>query len=429
MARQSCISHAPKSAYLMIRQDFLDITDGDHCESVLLALFEYWTNGAMAKPSYAASEAEPWITLTVKEMQPWLFGLYGTKKIRESLQSLCARGYLIAAKGDQYEATSYQIQSPLINSALMSALPPWAKRDTANAPAVGEKGHDAVGKKGHDAVGENAHIEEEESSGGEEYEEEKNIPLPPSEESEQTNTEEQEEESSGFLYGDDAYSAVRRAFDREKKFKLTAGEKRALSDELANKTLAEWAIDLVVPQFVEWARSSTPRKSAVLITHGEWLKQMREPSQRSPRQDTPSSPRFPHSPTPTARAAAPPPSPCSGLPSLAEKWNTIVTAGPRVEAWCLGSPDDVNLRAALASEDFMKTIDKTLEVCQSIWQIGRSDCDYVTFSWWVKPGVSAGIRNGKYRYLLKPEHDPDAVIHGALRPPERAEGVIEKLER
>jgi len=260
-----------------------------------------------------------------------------------------------------------------------------------------------------------------------EEERKEEIPPTPITESEKTEDEQAEQGSVDVempVYGENAAAAVRRALDREKRYKLTAKEKRDLAEFAGYGAMYVSAIDRVVPEFVAWAKGYAPAKSATVILHESfsWLDRMREPPEagldvdsivaRIERRMNGASNEMSRAldkllPRQFPRAATPP---SSGLPPLAERWNTTVTAGPKVEAWASRGKDQDNLKVALDDLGFTKSLDKTLQWCQNVWQMGHSKRDYVTFSWLIKPGVWAEILNGKHDYLLRLENIKQSVV-------------------
>src|SRR4051812_11825875 len=98
MSVESCISHAPQSRTLIIRQDYIGIcraAKSPHCAAALLSAFEHWTNHKYeARNKKAAiNEArkkkgrEPlklptlWIFMAQEEFIDELLELYGESVI------------------------------------------------------------------------------------------------------------------------------------------------------------------------------------------------------------------------------------------------------------------------------------------------------------------------------------------------------------
>jgi len=70
---------------VMIRREYLDLMDGDHCAAAILNAFEMWSKN---KPDYIYKSAA--------EMQSDLLGLFGLNRVGNAFLELRRRGYLIA---------------------------------------------------------------------------------------------------------------------------------------------------------------------------------------------------------------------------------------------------------------------------------------------------------------------------------------------
>jgi hypothetical protein len=104
--KTSCLSHPPRAKIVLIREEFLTITDGHHCAAALLAVMEYWTNWKLDHiarqieefdelgKDTALIEREPWIYKNNQSFQEDLMGLFGRNKVLDGLARLIDAHYL-----------------------------------------------------------------------------------------------------------------------------------------------------------------------------------------------------------------------------------------------------------------------------------------------------------------------------------------------
>ena len=209
--------------------------------------------------------------------------------------------------------------------------------------------------------------------------------------------------------------------------------------------ILEALIDPVVARFGNWAREQARIVDASLIVRGRWLKMLKgdEPLELSLDEDSVVArverrmngasnemsraldklipPQFP-------RAAAPPADGIEwvgDLPEFAVRWNTVVKSGPPVVIWDRTGWDHKNLVAAVANKGWSENVDKVLEKCQSILEVGNPLSAHITFSWLLKPGNYATLLNGGANYAAKPEKRNGASV----APPTKEFPPGWKLER
>ena len=406
MARTSCIFHSPKRIYLILSKDFLEITQDNHCEAALLALFEYWANGEIAKPNWDDSSGDPWIEATVKEIEAMLFGLYATKKIRESLKSLAARGFISIEKAERYEATSYRLNCDAVNTVMGYDSPPWVKRDTVNP--------DAVGEKGHGAVGENTHIKEEESVDQCTPENKPYIIPLLTEEAQEQNTNAiaepgvlREIEFTEFDdWTNDGGDVVIAALRRQRGVKLTPKHRTLIREKLAMVPIREGLIETVAAVFTDWATEHHRVGEPQLICQGKWLKRLKgEAEVYADIRDLPSTPvSLPpielQPISPKSPPDIPPASPHNGLPPLALRWNEVVHSGPPVVAWKEQSNGDFLLRTLMSDLAFQRESETALAKAEKLCAAKHPKGSYLTFGWFIKPGKWCEVLNGQHDWLL-----------------------------
>lgn len=104
--KTSCLSHPPRARLVMIREEFLAITDGHHCAAALLAVLEYWTNWKLDHIARQVEdfhelgkdtgliEREPWIYKNNQSFQDDLMGLFGRNKVLDGLAKLIDVGFV-----------------------------------------------------------------------------------------------------------------------------------------------------------------------------------------------------------------------------------------------------------------------------------------------------------------------------------------------
>jgi hypothetical protein len=230
-----------------------------------------------------------------------------------------------------------------------------------------------------------------------------------------------------IVEGEDAYNAIRRALDGEKKIKASAGDKTKLREKLADARLYQLSIDATVPKFAAWVRKQTEKKSIVLLAYNPWLEMMQEPPENgagtksldedpTPPATGPFQPitrPIPGSNGVTAlpkRGNAPPAPPLvdpfewvDGLPEFAVRWNRVVKSGPPVKIWDRTGWDHANLIACATTKQFTERLDEVLAKCESILAVGNPLSAHLTFAWLIKPGNYAKPINGDLGYAAKPE--------------------------
>ena len=121
MSRESCITHRPKQAMAIVRQDYYELMDKDACAAALLNIFEYWANAALAAD---ATVERPWVgARPIREFEQMLLGIATDKQIRKRLALLEARGFIqTKAPIKRGLAKEYQVLVPEIQRALVGHL-------------------------------------------------------------------------------------------------------------------------------------------------------------------------------------------------------------------------------------------------------------------------------------------------------------------
>ena len=121
MSRESCITHRPKQAMAIVRQDYYELMNHDACAAALLNIFEYWANGAMAAD---VTIKRPWVgARPIREFERMLLGIATDKQIRRRLALLEDRGFIrIKAPAQRGSAKTYQVLVPEIQQALIGQI-------------------------------------------------------------------------------------------------------------------------------------------------------------------------------------------------------------------------------------------------------------------------------------------------------------------
>lgn len=116
-ARTSCIRHPENSPFVIVRQHFVDICNGDHCGAAILAVFEFWTN------CRRGSGEDDEIVRTREEVEWAMTGLFSRTKISESLELLASQaglGFITKRHGTLGKTNSYTLNVDRIHAALYS---------------------------------------------------------------------------------------------------------------------------------------------------------------------------------------------------------------------------------------------------------------------------------------------------------------------
>lgn len=115
--RESCINHAPKVRSVVIKSDYLEICENDHCEAALLGLVEFWANGAIANRTKSPNKIELG-QFTSKDLHWWLLGFYSTKRIMQRIDKLQERGFIHFEESANHKQRRYWAHIDVIQSAL-----------------------------------------------------------------------------------------------------------------------------------------------------------------------------------------------------------------------------------------------------------------------------------------------------------------------
>lgn len=119
MIRESCIEHNAKARSVIIKSDYLEVCEGDHCGAALLSLIEFWANGAITnnkKPPAKVRLGQ----FKAADLHWWLLGFYSTKRIMERIEKLRQRGFIEFEESANHKERTYWAHINVIQSALSS---------------------------------------------------------------------------------------------------------------------------------------------------------------------------------------------------------------------------------------------------------------------------------------------------------------------
>lgn len=129
MSRESCLQHAKGSRMVLLREDFLHLLDGDLCAAAVLGLFEYLTNGEIARMSLAEQDGEPWVRASNVAIQFELLEIYQARTVQGAVRRLVDYGLVIEhqdrpGRVKQYLLDVERIQALLQQRVTIASLTP-----------------------------------------------------------------------------------------------------------------------------------------------------------------------------------------------------------------------------------------------------------------------------------------------------------------
>ena len=116
MARIQSITFRQYSRVILLRQDYLEICNGEHCPAFVLAQHQYWhevkigsvmqaiehNQAAAAGNQPPAQDTELWVYKSQPQMQDELMDLYGERKIADAYGLLQTKGFLRSRNNPLY---------------------------------------------------------------------------------------------------------------------------------------------------------------------------------------------------------------------------------------------------------------------------------------------------------------------------------------
>jgi len=398
--RESCIQHRKGERCVVIRSDYLELLEDDQCAAILLAYFEYLTNGELANMESAEQTGLPWVRASLERIGQGILGRYKDTWIRKSLDRLIAAGFLreeqsrfgvtkcylleIDHVNRRLEQLSVISESPSLSDDVASSLgggdSPVTVTERRWSPSLSDGDLPATSSLS-DGANKKEYIEEENS---------KEVYSQPGSSTETQTTTPTQTQAPDLDLEDDPVTFVRNAYSRvNRRAKLP--NLRARSEAQTCERIRE----------VEASAGPVEFRTgliAFLESEGDWLREHRWPihaylKDPSRYELAPLKPRpaacetryWPGSPSPTVQHP-----PVDELPQAAREWNRIVTAGPPVEQW---THRDRYFSAAAAEPDFLASLPKVLELCQKAYETRPEDVAWLNFRWLLQRDKTSGNEN------------------------------------
>jgi hypothetical protein len=92
MPAESCIKHS--GGFFKFNDDFHRLLGYDSCATVVLGIFEFWTNGELSRMERLGDSGDPWIDASVAAICQEARHQYSDRPVREALAKLEKRGFL-----------------------------------------------------------------------------------------------------------------------------------------------------------------------------------------------------------------------------------------------------------------------------------------------------------------------------------------------
>lgn len=127
MARVSCIEHPPRDPFFVVRKCYLSLFD-DFCTASVLAVFEFWSNGELARMDREEiPAADPWIATTIPEIKLEMLGMYSERSINDALKRLVDTGLLLKGSAGRGSRSLYLLNVSAVNDAIRN--PAWNREN------------------------------------------------------------------------------------------------------------------------------------------------------------------------------------------------------------------------------------------------------------------------------------------------------------
>ena len=148
--KTSCIAHPPDDRFVIIRQSYVDLCDGNHCAAGLLSFFEWWHTIRLEQSAKSRQQNEIaqmhgeegtqdtslYQFHTELDLAKALCGMYGEKSIRKAVFLLEKKGYLSIHKNPNPRYAFDSTRHFLLHS---HSIPPGK-----SAAPVRQKGHNGA---------------------------------------------------------------------------------------------------------------------------------------------------------------------------------------------------------------------------------------------------------------------------------------------
>ena len=109
---------------VILRMDYLRITDEDHCAAVLLNYFAFRTKGLLDSLARSQSVKQPWHVATYADIAEGLCNHYNYKAIKEALDFVIRLGYVTATLPTRAEPGRFLFNVPAVKAAISRYAPP-----------------------------------------------------------------------------------------------------------------------------------------------------------------------------------------------------------------------------------------------------------------------------------------------------------------
>jgi len=109
--KTSCISHPPQTYYVVLRDEYLHITNHNACAALLLSIFEDMTN----------TFGDDWTPQSSKSIKAQMLGMYSAKVILETIEQLVKDGFVLRRRNPTNlfdKVYQYKLNVPYVQSKL-----------------------------------------------------------------------------------------------------------------------------------------------------------------------------------------------------------------------------------------------------------------------------------------------------------------------
>ena len=389
------VTYTTGEPMVIIRMDYMRMTDEDHCASALMNYFAFKAECLLQTHPKLA----PWHVATYLEIEQGLCNHYSYRTIKEALDKISKWGYVKMVLPTRTEPGRFLFDVPLVKQAIANRAPMEVVDNTGSVILQdGSRRFDILppdeAKRFDETTPTNCNFagpyKEETSERC--TSEDVQPPIPPAED---------EEQEMAFLEGEDAYLRVRLALSKHRGFDPNQSEKRKLKANLAEHHIRADLVSPVVDRFVEWAKKQTKEippscvasKTFLALLMGEESldvdKQPAESRGFTPHKTLPPSP-------PTSLPVA-----TNGLPALAKRWNEVVKSGPPILAWDRDSEMAKALSSLEKNPSFQEQVETMLMKVERLCAAKHEKGGFMSLSWILKkPGRWSEILNGEKDWML-----------------------------
>ena len=366
MASDSCVTH-PKSYFIQVRKDYLEMFDDDMCAAVLAWVFEFASTDEIGRMKMAGEkDSDPWIKASIPSLIKESMYMYSERSVHERLAWLKDLGYLTVESKGGGTVNRYLFNFTKVTEDL-SKRRVFKKPDRKIAVNENEEADRKIAVSSAVSVAVSSAVT---------YKEEERItdkaelsiipPTPPSEETLKDSDRPEE------------------PFDHEALIRHLLSEKVPLNGRLKGLIRAR-----------DFA-PGTPLTDAAAVCRREIIPSRFRASGQS-RSRTPSDSR-----SPPMASRYPAQSSLDDLSRFPEEWNRIVTHRP--VKWAKQSPVEA-LRKCAGDEEFRGRFTEVCEAAEAAHRARGDDVSWVTFEWVIrcKDGGSNWYKLlGEFSYLTKP---------------------------